>query len=623
MRLQNNQDKKSAGCWYLRCGEPGFALRLLAGILVLGMAVIGIKEFIFLSERALYHTRYFVKSGGNYDRFIYKYLRSPATALMVRELLPPDAVVEVSGSLDVDRVAMRYLLFPAQVKDRGDYLLDWGNRIKTVPTGWQVRRLYTGVSLYAKEGHGFVRNALGKRVTTQGWVLFVFAGVLVWQVFVGYCWLTFFNVGRNLGRWSFWANCFLLGYFVLTGAAWLFLAGGGTWDRLSLLLLWLFCLSVSWLALRSKTYRSVAWPKRMAEPARSAVLKWPTTLARYGFFLAVGQILAIIYQLPLSDWDGMSHWILKAKVFYYAQGLDLSYTHNNGYPLLWTLGPASLFVLSGGVFDAFAKWQSGIFFLAFVIQLQSGLKILGIQDRWRYLLGIFFLVLTFRDPLQQVRDYYYIFANAENIFMAYSTAVVVLIVSWLWAPTDKSPLRLGVFFALALALVKLEGAVTAVILLSAALVWGRRSLTRVDWYGVIGGLIVCVGLPLAWGRWVEAHSFSLGLSHFQGRVDAGKFLWQLSLIGQVVLTNNMLLIFLLAAGLLFVYGENRSWRREEKFLWLVFLSLSGFSAFSTLGWSADRTKYIFQEVFPRLFLHAVPALMFLWASRMGLYSRQK
>ena len=589
-------------------------------ILVVVVAVgLGINEALFLTSRAFFHSAVFAKAKYNYTNLVNWTLKSESTAVAARHLLPPGSTVEFSpGKWDINKIAMRYLLYPIRVQDNAGYFLDWDKTIKTLPPGWQERTLRTGIRIYAKEGYSFLKPLSVSAQRSQVFAFLLFGTMSLFQLFVGRCLLTVILGSKGKGS-LFMAHSYLLGYFVLTAAIWIFLLLGGRLGPIEISVLWLVIGSLAYVFMRARE------PLFQDREIVIAGLKkrdqgiW-LSLARLGFILTAGQLLAIIFQVPLIDWDGMSHWVMKSKVFFYENRLAFDYTHNNSYPLLWSLGVAVPFVLWGEVFDPFAQWLTGIFFLTFMVQLVNGFRILEVKERYVYLLGIFYLVFTFRDPLQFLRDYYYIFANAENIFMAYFSAMLTAMVIWAEDPSragvHKGFLKVAVLSGVALSLVKLEGSVTALCLVAAALVWTWRTLTPSDGKWLTGGALISVLLPGGWMAWLHARGYASALSHFREGITADKIVMQASLVGQNILTNNMLLIFLMAFACIFVFGNGQGWKRIEKFLLLLFVLLLSFSAVSSLGWPKAQTKDIFAEVFPRLFFHATPVLVFLWASRM-------
>jgi len=271
--------------------------------------------------------------------------------------------------------------------------------------------------------------------------------------------------------------------------------------------------------------------------------------------------------------------------------------------------------------DLFAQWLTRLFFLVFMVQLVYGLKIVGIKPGFSCCVMIVYVAFTFRDPLQFYRDLYYMYANAENVFMAYLTATIVAAVVWLRVQPQENSLAMVVIFAVALGLIKLEGAIAAVFLLLLLLVLGRKELTPSKWAGLLGGIGLAVALPASWMYWIAGHGFEKKLSHLATGVTPAKFFQQVVLIGQNILLNNMVILFLLVGLSLLLFGTARKWERTEKFLLGAFLFLLVFSAFSSIGWPADKVKDIFSEVFPRLFLHATPALVLLWASRLDVLKK--
>lgn len=592
--------------------------KFFTGFLILVLCLVALVEARFLGRLALGCSIHFARSGYNYEQLVQRFAgRTFETVNAAREFLPPSAIVELSnGKQNINKVALRYKFYPIKVGAHGGYFLDWDKTLTATPPGWKVEKLPTGVNLYAKTGTDFVRPHEEAK-TNQGWAFLVFMGMLVCQLCVGRFFLDFLLGRGGRGIW-FWANSYLAGYFVLTGVLWIFMLTGGRLGRAEILTLWVGLGIFVYLFRFLRKGKIIHDMDAIVGIQKQEFNLW-SSLIQIVFLFIVVQVLAVVSQVPVNDWDGMSHWVLKAKIFFYEQRLNFQDTHNNAYPLLWPLGVAVPFVLAGIDFDIFAQWQSGFFFLVFMIQFIAGLTILRVKRWLIYFMGTFYVLITFREPGSIDRLLYYINANAENIFMAYITAALVALLVWWRAGEDTARrgfLKLSIGFLVALSLIKLEGMVAAVCLLLTCAWLFRKKLSWQDRVWVAGGCILSTILPLAWAKWNFSHGFVSVVSHLQHGVSVGNILPQLILFCQSSGVNLMVIIFLLWGALIGVYGRDRGWSAEEKFLGIVFLLLFGFSALSTIGWPAEDARGIFREVFPRLFFHATPALVFLWASRV-------
>jgi len=339
-------------------------------------------------------------------------------------------------------------------------------------------------------------------------------------------------------------------------------------------------------------------------------------LIRMIWLIPVAIIFLFTIYYPVGDWDGMSHWIMKSKVMYYYQGLNFEYTHHNVYPILWPLNVAVQFVLAGGMFDVPAKWTSGALFLVFFAQLVEGLRILNITLRKALPVAVLLILVAFQDIFKVYYMKNFINANAENIFLAFLTATVVMLLLWFRDGKLRSLVLAGVM-SVGLGLAKFEGWVAVIcILISLFMV---RNKIREKWPLLI--FLLGILLPLLWAVWIQTHGFLHNFSHYTDAPTLRKLIFLLKTEFLVSVRHNMTILFYASIVYMLLFGKKGPLIDSEKFLIVLSGLLIGFDCFVNISLTPEQISRGIPEAFPRLFLHAMPSYFLFWSSRCLIDSR--
>jgi hypothetical protein len=337
-------------------------------------------------------------------------------------------------------------------------------------------------------------------------------------------------------------------------------------------------------------------------------------LASLGPILIITAIFILIALTPLSDWDGLSKWVLKAKVLFFKQALDFRYTHHNYYPLLWPLAMASQFVLLGKVVDMAAQWMSAVYFLLCMTQIWGGLKILEIPRQQRYYVLLVFLPVFFSYRIMAS-------ANAENIFLAITAATVTALTAWIKAPATKSYGRLACFLFIALCLVKFEGAVTVLILLAGMILTQKKTFFQKDNFPILLGGLGSFLLPALWIRWTQAHGYMNTIVHFQMNGLFPNILFLIKENGYRFFNSPLATLLVILFLFSKLHPNERTWAPAEKWHLWAWGGLFLFSVFGNAGQVYAEIQHTGQDAFIRLLLHTLPSLTLLISSRMFVRTR--
>ena len=544
---------------------------------------------------------------GDYARVLPPYPLA-INGLIIRKVLPPEAVIELSHpELSMATVSLRYLIYPIRIAKEGGFLLYQKGDQPIPPLDWDGYRISDEYSIYAKPGHAFVARPIPfPSYRIEKAILWVFFFGLINLLAGNFCLRLLCLEPRDLGLMFFGALSYLLGYLLLTGLLWVFLLLGGLLTRTTVLLLWGTVVGLlAWM--RSKV------PQSSCAKGVPWEWQWNFVVDVFMFFLA-GAVFTIAVTRPVVDWDGLSHWIMKAKVFTYVQGLNFDYTHHNIYPILWPLNIAAQFVVAGEMFDALAQWTSGLFLVVFLIQFQKGLTFY-VPRPYRALIMVAFLLAFLNVPGREGGTFQnFVKANAENMLLAFIGAMTTVFLAWL--RTRKiSYLFLAMALGMGVTLSKLEGGIIFFIALSG--IWlcdrGKKFPLTEKLIFTAGGMILL--LPLGWMKWVEFHGFGSGMIHTQTGINLEKTSWLL-LINFHYLISCMVIYVCLGLFIYFLFFPKKSWDNEQVFLALLGMGMVVFSFFANIGLPLEEIKTMFPEAFPRLFLHAVPVVTLFCVSRV-------
>lgn len=592
--------------------------KICQNLLLISALVFCLWQACFLYQNVVFHGQVLRDAGFDYQR-VRASMTGTLAAQRTRQLLPPGAKIELfPAAWDIDAVALRYELYPVEIRPRGDYVLARKPTRGEIPTEWPKKDLPDGMELYAKPGHSFSDNPITPQPQRFPVIAMQALGIFFFQVMVGYGLLK--NLGISLFRQNpgFAAvTWYLSGSLLLALLLWGFLLLGGQLTRASVVVIWALTLTVLVLADRIKQRHAQVLP----DPAWASHPSTPwfaiKLICRQGLTLViVGAVFFCAVSLPVNNWDAMSHWVMKAKVFFHQGTLALDYTHSNYYPLLWPLHIAAQFALVGSTADPLARWASGFFFGALVSQVAEGLALLRLQSWQRSVVTGLFLLSFFHEPLRDWWAVQFTFAHAENIFLAYLTATLVSCLLLISRPQDQRYRTLAVLMAAGLAAAKMEGG-ASLLFVVLALVLSKDTVS--PWGPELrrgGQLLLALVIPLGWIWWARAHGYFSEVYHLRYPLNFEK----LSVLGATWARNlassstPQLVLFALVS--LRVFAPRRKWTREERFLLAAGVFLSLFVIVAFLGWSEEKIAADFYDVSSRLFLHAVPALVLAWASRV-------
>ncbi|MFA5260390.1 MAG: hypothetical protein WC450_04105 [Candidatus Omnitrophota bacterium] len=535
----------------------------------------------------------------------------------LRTLLPEGAVVEwPRNGGEISFVAARYILYPFRVLPEGNYVIDFkGDYV--FPPGSDVIRLPDHARACAKPGFHFIRARGPERALSVSQTAALSMVFILFQAALGAAFLKIFGFPPCKRMPLFYMGLsYLTGYLFLTLSLWLSCLGGQGTAPFNLLLIsgavlvWTVFILKQEIILEIVRMLVSCWRSGSSRPDFRSLL--PGALLG---FIAVSVILSAI-SIPVTDWDGMSHWILKSKIVAFENKLDFSYTHNNYYPLLWPLNIAAQFVITGGLHDAFAKWTSAAFFLVFTVGLAQAVKSLSASNGTARLLTVLFVALSFRIPVGGERWFYnYIQSNAENIFLAFLTGLLCMTIRWLLSRETRY-LVLAVVLGTGLVLTKLEGAVA--VAATVVPLWGLSKLLKASRKEVclLMLLTVSMALPLLWITWINGHGYGEVLLHVRSGLALGKTLLLVERIGGYATQNLFVILILTMFGVALAASGKQPWTATDTFLLIHAAGLLLFSVFAIACWPEAKLRSASLEVFQRLFLHAAPAVLLFSVSRL-------
>jgi len=332
--------------------------------------------------------------------------------------------------------------------------------------------------------------------------------------------------------------------------------------------------------------------------------------------LVVGAIFMVNITIPVKGWDGQDHWMLQAKVFYYYHQLNFDVTSDSHYPFLWPLNIACQFALLDGIYDQIGQWTSAFLFLAFVMLLVSGFQALNVRGIAVIFVLIFYLVSAFHDPMKGWWVVHFTQANGENILIAYFMGVLAACLFWFQDMKNGRYLLIAGMLSFGLSLSKVEGFVACLFVMLAFLLLGRQICWNCKTRVFIGLNFLSVLLYLGWEKFVVLSGYIGGIKAQDQIFSIEKFFFLSHLATLHIFKNNLMIASLIAFIFLVLWMNHRKWNVSEKFLLIVSLAMVIFSVLFMLGYSIGGIKDAITEIYPRYFLHASPALVLLWSSRM-------
>jgi hypothetical protein len=589
-------------------------LRTYRRLLILALALFSLSEAVYIFKGAGFMVQFLKAAGWNYEERRRDFMDA-APLMDLRALLPEGAVVERPLQEGLCLVVARYLLYPFPVSPEGNYIIDLKGDI-VFPPGGDTVSLADHARAHAKPGFHFIRARGPERPFSVSQTAVLSLVFILFQSSMGAAFLKIFGFPPCQQMPLFYMGLsYLTGYLFFTLSLWLAsLAGQGT---VPFNLLLISGTMLAWMVFIIQqgilpdivgmfvSCRRLGFSKPELRSLCPGVLLGA---------LSVGVILLTI-TTPVTDWDGMSHWILKAKVMAYQNQLDFSYTHNNYYPLLWPLNIAAQFVVSGGLNDALAMWTSAVLFLVFVGGLVNAVQSLSVGKGTAQFLTALFVALSFRVPVREGQWFYnYKHSNAENLFLAFITGLLFMVIRWL---NSREPryLVMAAVLGTGLVLTKLEGAVAVAATVIPLWAFSRRlKLSRKE-LRLLAALTLSMALPFLWMLWVNSHGYGETMLHVSAGLTWAKAVILAERVGGYILLDIFIILNLMMFGSALVDAGKRPWTETDTFLLIHASVLMFFSVFAIAGWPEAKLKTTSLEVFQRLFLHASPAVLLFCVSR--------
>lgn len=590
-------------------------------ILFLAYSMTGI---IQIPKTAIDVYKGFVANGASYANLRF-YDSIMKNAWFAKQVIPNGAKVGFNPSEWVfDRVKGIYYLYPLTVDNSNyDYFVDFDKSMADHFPDWHVLSLPTGTKVYAKPGFSLIKpQVFAIPYDRTKAPIAVFGGFTVLMMIVGSAWLARLKIKITDIGWLPWiSTIYLLGFFILTFILWIFLAFRWNLTRFNLIALFglitILSIAINWREMKTAflSWRANPITLSLKNREQGFLLEFIliTTLC-----ILLFSIIIIIITSPAKGWDALSHWIMKSKVVFYNQNLDLSYTHHNQYPMLWPLSISAQFTMLGEFnSDQVAQWTNAALFLAFIGQMMGAIKILGKGDKWMWIVPIIFLLnvnLVINNPGTSGL----LFSYAETGFMAFLMLLISATLGFIRHPDRKEYLILGVISSLALSSIKFEGFLASVIVSIALVITLPFFQTRKLWFLLALYCIPGILINIAWRYWLIVEGFNAVSGQFfdfqlTGLIQKIPYLWQAFLFTINSDNYNYLLAGLSIAIIILTYRRN--WSHSEVFLSITFIGLASLIMFGIIGWNIDSIKNSAITATYRLWLHALPVFLLILISR--------
>ena len=553
--------------------------------------------------------REFISSGFSYERLSR---RDPIfdTIEQAKKIIPKDAIVDVSPQeWEMDRVKARYVLYPLnmqKIQQEWDYFIDLQNVYNGQINGLKNEKLPNGISVFAKPGHSFVSQNIQMLTPSTAYVLLVFLLISSLHIFMGTRILSILRINLNDGLLWYFSTSYGLGFCVLTLVVWILLLCGLQLTAMNTIIAWSI-VGIFILAFEIKTRRKyLKFITGSPEILKQIYSSFKPSLHTIVFIIVITAVLLITVLNPVTSWDAMSHWLMKSKVIFHEKALNFEFTHHNQYPILWSLGIAINYSLLGGCYDFIAKWQIGIFFLAFILQLRSALLFLGTDKKTVYILLILFIACFYQESIT--------WAYAETPFLYFYAALLSAIIAWTNNTSTTPYLILGMIFAISLTLIKFEGGIACMIVaVSVSISYYKHVFKRKNWIWIVG-LFLVIFIELAWIEWNRSNGYLPALSHFSSgpTVEKVKVIISVSIkLASKWQIGSGLFMGILFAALIVLQGKVKE---DTLAIFCITMGMVAFSGLALLGWRKDLIVQVGPQAIPRLFLHATPAITLYCAS---------
>ncbi len=557
----------------------------------------------------------------NLDRLHQKYHSIYKTAPEAQKIIPPGAKVETSFKpLSIEWRAARYALYPLEISPEASYILEFPSQKLERQPGWPSRTFSDGTRLYTAPGSPARTTEASERSPAPKYPLHFFLLTVFLNGLTGALLLRLLRINAaEGGLFYFLGTGCLLGAVIYGLSLWLLLLCGVPLNPPSLwltYLLWPLLLALLNFLIKAPREDAKGNPQLQTQPFNQGCRKTPAKSfsglycngLKIWTILLVVLILILISLTPLTDWDSMSKWVLKAKILFYTQTLDFSYSHHNYYPILWPVILAVQFVLMGGAVHSVPQWLAAFFFLTALSQLWGALRFLYIPFKQKIFSVNIFIAAFFSYRLLAT-------ANAENIFLALTAGAIAAITAWLQDCRRKSYLVLAVIFNLGLCLVKFEGMITTFILATGLYFFHRRQLSSKQATPLLWMMLAVILCPLLWIGWTKAHGYYKPIVHLQLTEMSLKIPYLVQNNGRLFLRHPLSPFLILWGFSLYLSPNHKKWSSAEKWHTWSALGLIIFSIFGNIGQPFEEIQRTHMDAFLRLLLHASPPLLLLMASR--------
>jgi len=586
--------------------------KILSIILLSCMAVLSIRPLPAIFKKAWNNVCLAQAQHWDFDILQRNYHFIFQASHEAQNIIPPDEKITVSFNKNsIQWIAARYALYPHEIAAGAEYSL--------LPPGEQAIR--EGATLYPLAGGVQLSTTAPiqekpyrhKNMATRPHAFYPILLLLLslsLNGVLGYFLLQILKIHhKEAGKIWFWGTSCLVGNALHSMSVWILLLFPLPLNQGLLLGTWLSWIIVLLLLGASPQKRIKLNRLAPAQEEKGGTKRPVFPWAGFSVILIITAMVIVIALTPLSDWDGLSKWILKAKVLFLKQTFDFRYTHQNYYPLLWPITVATQFMLTGKVIDMAAQWMSAVYFILCTTQIWGGLTILNIPRQPRYYILLIFLPIFFSYRIMAT-------ANAENMFLATTAATVTALTACIKFPGTKSYGRLACFLLITLALIKFEGAVTVLMLLAGLAVTQKRAFFQKDniplW---IGGGGACL-LPALWITWIQSHGYMHSIVHVQTSTLTQNVLFLIRENGCRFLSSPVASLLMILYLLSILHPNTKAWCAVEKWNLWAWAGLFLFSLLGNAGQSFNEIQNTGKDAFIRLFLHTLPSLTLLISSRM-------
>ena len=547
----------------------------------------------------------------DFNQIQQNYHRIFQVSAEIQTHIPIGKNINISFNHDsIEWITARYALYPHELDPKAAYQISYPGQDSDQYSTSPSRRLPSGALVFAPD-NSFHKH-WGQEKTESPINPWIPLAVLLLTVSLntatGYLFLRALGVSAQEGGqlWFLGTSC-LAGSTLHSMSVWSLLLFSVPLKRELILgawLIWLIILSL-FNGLTKRYPDHIGRMIREEERGKKSHFPWAVGL---GCGLLMASAVILIALTPLSDWDALSKWVLKAKVLFFEQKLDFHYTHNNYYPLLWPIIIATQFVLEGKVVDMTSQWLSAVYFLLFMTQIWGGLKISKIpREQCFYILSVF-LSIFFSYRIMAT-------ANAENMFLAVTAATIAAVTAWFKYPNQNGYGRLACFLMGSLCLVKFEGVVTVCLLVAGVILTLKKTVLKKTNFPFSIWILVALVLPLLWIKWTQTHGYMDSIVHFQEGGLTQKIPFLIKTNGARFLLSPFFTLLIILRVFSTFRPNKRAWTMEEKWHLWSWGGLMIFCFFGNAGQTFSEIQLSGTDAFIRLFLHTTPSVTLLIATR--------